>query len=422
MIPRVLVLSNECFSRTSSNGRTLGNFFANWPKEKLAQFFISGIPSSDYCENYFQVSDRQALNALINRKDIGGKVNSESQKIGSVGGIGKGNTKRNALTMLIRECVWETGSWQKSGYWNWIKEFDPQIVLLQAGDCAFMFHLACKTAKKTQAKLVIYNSEGYYFKDFDYFKSTGVGHLLFPLFLSKLKSTIRKGYNQADYAIFNCEALRKDFCREFSVHSDVVYTATDLLDNISTKETNEDFTVTYAGNLGVGRPNSLVDIANTLQKINKDYFLDVYGSIPNDTVKKIFDECCGIRFHGQISYDEVRKKMAESDILIHAEGFDPYYIKDLKYAFSTKIADCLASNRCFLMYAPSSFAETQYLLENRAAYVASTKEELEIVLRQLTNNPETRDKYIENALGLAKKNHSNETSVALFQRILCSLV
>lgn len=422
MLPKVLVISNECFSKNTSNGRTLGNFFVDWPNEHLAQFFISGTPDAEFCKNYFQVSDRQALNALLHKGNKGGRIDAENMKRILPGNSNPKKTKRNALTMLLREFVWQTGRWKKLGYWRWVEEFNPAIVLLQAGDCAFMFNLACRTAKKLGAKLVIYNTEGYYFKDFDYFKGTGIAHKVFPVFLSKLKYAIRKGYRRADYAIFNCETLCQDFCKEFNIPSSVIYTATDLLDVNSDKEPNERFIVTYAGNLGVGRPQSLVDIANVLQEIGENYFLDVYGTIPNDAVRELFENCKGISFHGKVSYDEVKKVMSESDLLVHVEGFDSYYIKDLKYAFSTKIADCLASNRCFLMYAPTSFAGTQYLMDNKAAYVVSSKEKLKEALVKLIDEPELRKKYLSNAQRLAMMNHNKDTSVATFQKILCELV
>jgi glycosyltransferase involved in cell wall biosynthesis len=423
MYPKVLVISNECFSNSTSNGRTLGNFFIGWPKECLAQFFLSGIPEFRFCENYFQISDSQALRSLLGKEVYSGKILEENviRENLFVAYNECRKTARNACTMLARELVWSFVRWGKLGYWEWTAKVQPEIVLLQAGDCAFMFDLALRTAKKHNAKFVIYNTEGYYFKNYDYFKANGIAHFAYPLFRYVLRRSIKIAYRAADYAIFNCDALQEDFSKEFMLKSKVIYTATDSIGHLKEKEIGKGLVVSYAGNLGVGRSQSLVDIANTLHDISSDYYLDVYGTILDEDTKESFNSCKGIRFHGRISYDEVKQVIKNSDILVHAESFDSYYIEDLKYAFSTKIADCLASNRCFLMYAPISFAETRYLLDNQAAYVVTDKSELKETLVNLTENIALRNRYCNKAMEVAKKNHDCNTSIAMFQKILCEL-
>ena len=63
--PRILVISNNSFSKTSSNGRSLGNLFIGWPKDKIAQFCISTTePDYDICDNYYLLTDKSLLNAF----------------------------------------------------------------------------------------------------------------------------------------------------------------------------------------------------------------------------------------------------------------------------------------------------------------------------------------------------------------------
>lgn len=424
--PKVLVFSNNCFSKSDSNGRTLGNFFIGWPKHKLAQFYIQNAePDFRYCRNYYRVTDSQALRSVYSTgKGEIVKPKQETRVIQENNSVdSKKYSKRNALTMLVRDAVWSTKRWRNQNYKDWINDFQPEIILLQAGDCPFMFDLAVETSKEYKAKLVIYNTEGYYFKNFDYFRDMSIMRWLYPLFHRRLNVAIKRAYQQTDYAIFNCDSLNEDFLKEFCVESEVIYTASELRDNnIERKEISDKFIVSYAGNLGVGRSKSLIEIANVLQDISQDYYLDIYGSIPNESVRKTFDECKGIRFHGKISYDEVQMVIQNSDLLIHVESFEPYYKKDLKYAFSTKIADCLVSNRCFLMYAPTDFAETQYLIQNNAAYVVTAPEELSKTLRFIIENSDARTKYLDNALILFHQNHDRESAVRKFQKILCNLI
>ena len=421
MTPKVLVISNECFSKTSSNGRTLGNFFVGWPKECLAQFYLTGKPDSYYCDRYFQVSDRHALNALMGKGSRGGEVAptdavSASSKTPRTGK----KTTRNALTMLGRNAIWSSGAWQKSGYWNWVDAFKPDIVLLQAGDCAFMYDLAVKTAKRQNAKLVIYNSEGYYYKDFDYFRGSGIAHAVYPVFLRQLRKALEEAYAMADCVIYICDELREQYAQDFPGRAVTIFTGSEIRYE-KKKEKNAVFTTVYCGNLGLKRHESLMDIAEVLQSISEDLHIDVYGKAPSNEVAEALNSCKGIRFHGLVPYEKVKQLLRDSDLILYVESFDAFYQEDIKFGFSTKIADSLSSGNCFLLYAPEHFACYQYLKKNEAAYTASSREELASVLGELVSNPDTRLKYRAAALKLAEENHRVEENNQTFQKLLMEL-
>ena len=418
MTPNVLVLSNECFSKTSSNGRTLGNFFLGWPKEHLAQFFLAGTPDGDCCTRYFQVSDRQALNALLGRGGTGGAVSPGPAASHPAAGGKK--IARTALTMLGRNAVWNSGAWRKSGFWDWVDAFGPEIVLLQAGDCAFMCDLAVEAAKRTGARLVIYNSESYYYKDFDYFRGTGLAHSVYPLFQRQFRRALERAYAAADCVVYICDELREQYARDFSVRAETVFTGSEIRYAERARE-NGVFTTVYCGNLGLKRHESLIDIAGALQNISEDLYVDVYGRAPDGEVAGALNACRGIRCHGPVPYERVKELLRDSDLLLYVESFDAFYQEDVKFGFSTKIADSLSSGNCFLLYAPEHFACYQYLRRNQAAYTVSGRQELEAVLRELVAHPAERKRYQAAALALAEKNHRAEKNSRKFQSILRGL-
>ncbi len=421
MVPKILVLSNECFSKMSSNGRTLGNFFKGWPKDKLAQFYISSAnPDFEYCNNYFRVTDGQALSALKSGTSKGCRIKEDKGNINLIINTGK-KRNRNALTMLARNFVWFSGRWKKCGFEEWVSEFRPDIVLLQAGDFAFMYDLAVKITKKFDAKLMIYNSEGFYFKNFDYFRSKGVAKLLYPLFRSQLMASLEKAYRLSKYVFYPCDELKNAYDLTFNVQSEVIYTASDIISMKDYNVNKSSFITSYCGNLGIDRHKGLIEIANILQKVSPNYYVDVYGKIPNEKVKADFDSCKGIRYKGIVSYEEVKNVMAKSDLLVHVESLDPFYQEDLKFAFSTKIADILSSGKCFLIYGSEKMASFKYLKNNDVAFTASNKTSLENVLNHLINYPEDRNRYREKALRIAKLNHDCNKNTARFQTVLKNL-
>lgn len=419
MNKKVLILSNECFSEISSNGRTLGNFFIGWDTKNLAQFFIqNGTPDFKYCDNFFKVTDRDALKSLFLKK-LGGKVKQEIKENKEVGNqvVSSRNIKKTPLTMLIRNFIWKIGLWKKNGFYDWIKEFNPEVVLLQSGDSPFMYDLAYDVSKRFNAKLVIYNSEGYYFKDFDYFRSKGLAHLFYPIFLKVLKSSLERAYKQSSYVFYLCDELKREYNKVFNEKSGVFYTSSEMLPVIK-EEKNKEFIISYCGNLGINRHRSLIEIADAVQEINSNIFINVYGKAPNEQVKKELEECKGIKYHGMVSYEKVQEIMYGSDLLLHTESFDEFYKEDLKFAFSTKIADSLSCGKSFLLYAPKNLACTKYIIENKVAHVATSKDELHNVLFRIINDDEFRKKYIANALAISEKNHRQKNNCLRFQKIL----
>ena len=416
MEPRVLIIGNECLSQSSSNGRTLRNFLVGWPKEKLAQFYIhADAPDFDVCGNYYCVTDGQALQAFLGKGKSGGVVTEASKTEAGQASL-KQSRGRNAKTMLARELIWNSKRWGYKAFAQWVKEFDPQLLLLQAGDCGFMCKLARKLAKKHQIPLVIYNSEGYYFKKFDYFRATGLAHRLYPVFYGQFCRQFRKVMQMAAETIYICEPLQQDYEKEFSHSSHTVYTATGV--TAGEKQPHEGFVASYLGNLGVGRHEPLIEIGNALQKISPELRLHVYGKVPNEQVQAALEGCPGICMKGFVPYEQVVEVLQQSDLLVHGESQDPFYREDLKYGFSTKMADSLASGTCFLLYAAPELACARYLKDRQAAYVVSDGAELEQTLRLLVEDPMARSRYLENAAKTVRENHREEVGIARFQEIL----
>ncbi len=415
---RVLILSNECLSTVTSNGRTLSNFLVGYPKDCLAQFSVQSIqPDFERCDNYFCVTDKDALNACIKGKRVGRKV------VPAPDGTSKSTPpramKRNAWTMLMRDLVWSTGRWKKGGFWSFVEGFRPEVLLLQAGDCAFMFRLARKLAEKYKIPLVIFNSEGYYFKKHDYFVSKGFAHMIYPIFHRHFVKAFRKTMKKASCAVYNCEALRQDYAADFDTPAHLLYTATQVAPRAQ-QAVNSKPRITYLGKMEVGRHRGLIKIANILGEISPELRLDVYGKLPNEEKVEEMKACKYLNLCGFVNYDEVKRIMCDSDILVHPECFEDFYRLDSKYAFSTKIADTLACGTCFFFFAPKEFACTRYLAENNAAFVATDEAQAKKILKMLLEQPEKRALHFENAQRLVATNHQADKNAERFAKILNS--
>lgn len=416
--PKVLIISHNCFSASGSNGRTLNNFFSGYPRENLAQFYIyNEEPTLDICDNYYRVTDKEALLSVIKRKG-GNKIEKKNNKddvhINDVSSYRK--PKKTPLIYLVRELFWTIGGWKKNSE-AWIDDFAPDVVLFQAGDASFLFDLAYRTAKKRGIPLVIYNSESYYFKNKNFLQSSPASDFWYMILHRRFRKSVKKAIGYAASSIYISDSLKKLYDDEFNMPSETIMTSTSLSESCDVIKKSEDIKISYLGNLGVGRYETLISLVEIIREINEEYCIDVYGKASQDIIE-ILEKTPGINYCGFVSYDACVCIMKESTILVHIENFSDFYMEDSKYAFSTKIADSLACGTCLFVYAPREMSVTEYLLGNGAACVACNKNEASEKLKKLLSDPEARKKYELCGIKVAKENHSIDRNRQKFWDVL----
>ena len=177
----------------------------------------------------------------------------------------------------------------------------------------------------------------------------------------------------------------------------------------------------YNVNLRQRFTSTPIPAKKALNKINCNYKLDVYGKVPNDEVEKAFENCEALNYCGLVSYDRVKEIIGESLLVFHTESTDEFYCKDVRHGFSTKIADSLASGTCFVIFAPEMLSCTKYVKENNCGCVITEESELEEKLKEIINNENLRNIYINNALKTVEKNHNSNKNREKFADIINNL-
>ncbi|RGC45098.1 glycosyltransferase [Absiella sp. AM29-15] len=401
---RILVLSNACFSKSDSNGRTLAELFSSLDRKFIAQFFVYGMPDFTICDNYYNVSDFDALRSLIKNKTYGEKINYESLNEGIGLANKKNKRKKTPLNKLLRELVWKYGKWDGDELKKWIDKFKPELIFLFLGDSIFLNRLAMEISEKYQIPIIVYSTENYYFKKYNYISRNF--SIFYKVFYCFLKHSYKKLENYVRIAYLNTPLLAELYQSEFKFPCNYIFSPSkiDFVDN--TKFNQENIVVSYLGNLGLGRHKALIELSEKLNNIYPNLKLDVYGNCPNDLIKLELNSCKYIRYLGFVSYSEVIKIMHTSALLIHVEDSTDYNNNDLKYAFSTKIADSICSGTPLLLYANKNLAETDFLSKHQCAFIATSKEELNNALNKVFDYEE-RKKVIDNAKKIKKLYFSN---------------
>lgn len=419
MFPKILVVSNNSFSKTSSNGRTLGNLFYGWPKDCLAQFCLSSDgPDYETCNNYFCASDRAVLKSLLRFKPVYPDDLTDFKPTAQ-SAISENRILRTPVKSILRHVMWSLGIWRGKRFWQWLDVFSPDIVVLQSGDTAFMHDIALMISRKYQAKLFFFNTEGIYFMKNNYLPHGSLDSLFFPIYRCIYNHSYSRAMHGASYAIYLNDMLKEDNDTVFNIPSEVIYTSSSVRRSLRPFNSQSPVFV-YFGNFGFNRPIVLLQVAKILREINPSFKLHVYGKACTKT-QNLFNSVENIDYHGFVDYDDIINIMDQSDFLFHVESQEDKFSESLKYGFSTKIADCLASGKTFIYFASPNIAGAQYLKRTGAGWVVSCENELKATIVNLLINEKERNKGIERSVIIAKKNHDIKILSQKFQSILQSL-
>lgn len=415
---KLLIISHNCLSKTGSNGRTISNYLGGWPKNKIAQLYLHAEqPDFSVCEDYYCITDASVAKSIINRKAAGSVVKEDSSAETSKETVDSSKAiSKNSLVYLARELAWRSKLWNMKGLNAWLESVKPEVILVQAGDAGFLFEMAIDISNRFSAKVVVYNTEGYYFKRKSYLQENKISTLFYPVLNHSFKKSYKKLVKAAKCEIYNCDLLCNDYEKVLPGKKYVVMNTSEFTEEDLCERKKEQ--IIYAGNLGLYRHKSLIEFADALHKVSPQMVIDVYGKTPDQKVQRELENCTGIRLHGFISYEELKQILRESKYLLHIESFDSFYKEDLKYAFSTKIADSLAVGACLFVYAPDNMAVIQYLKDKYASVLITEQAELETEIGRVLADTSVSKAYAHNGRMLAVQNHNIQTNRNVFQKLL----
>lgn len=403
---RILVVSHNVFSKTENMGKTLVSYFKDFGKKNLAQFYIhSEIPTSDICNNYYRVTDKEMIKSvlgcktgrILNEDDIEPDRKTSRTDSGAEAGLYQRARKRTPIIYLMRNLWWKLGHLNNKRFKLWLDDFNPECVFFVSGDYAFMYDIALKTAKSRNIPLYVSCMDDYYFNNKN--KDEFLGKFQHRLFMKSVNKAM--SYSSAIFCI--CDSMAEDYAKLFGKKCVTIHTAASFSGKLEGTKKRK---ISYIGNLGYNRHLQLADIGHTLKELNLNIdHIDVYSSETREEILKYMTSENGIAFHGSIPSDEVKKVMSESTAVIHTESFDENIKNSVRYSVSTKIADSLMSGTCILAYGPREIASIKYLSDNNAAFCITSKSELKSGLTSFINDTDLRDRIIKKAFELAEKNH-----------------
>ena len=414
-MPKLLLFSHSGFSDTDANGITMKNLLSGFDAAEKAEFYC-GTQSPDFsaAHHYFRVTDTQMIKAFLGKKATHifsfAPENAEGEKRGSGGTrnpkkipVWLKKLKYNFILKWLREYLWMLSPWGHGALKRWLRDMAPEIIVYMVGESIFMDKLVLKTCEETGKPLVLYHGEA--FRIIDLRKRFGLERAYYR----KVQKLYDRLNETASLVIYNSEMLQEDYELRYAPKAKAVVAYNSAACNHTPYQPGNTMNITYFGNLGVGRSDTLLQVAQVLEEIDPALRLDIYGNAMEADADR-FGSRKNIRYHGFIDAAKLHEVVEKSDILLHVESFDGEIIPKLRYAFSTKIAQCLCAGRCFVSFAPEGTASSRYLAQADGAVLISERETLKNCLEKLVNDGDLRQSLACRAVQTGLHNHNMETT------------
>ncbi len=424
MKPRVLIVGTVPYNKKSTS-RAFESYFSGWEKENLTQIFSnSKAPCKGHCGTLFQITDHRMLRRWFDPRVKTGKIfcYDELDDQWADNGLEVGNgviekayrigQKHTPLTHLLRGGLWRKAFWCTRELNEWMDAFKPECVFLAFSDDYFINQIALYAAKRYNIPIISCIGDDYYFNR--HFS-------LNPFYLvykETYRALIRRVLRHPGSAIYISDKIRDKYNSEFGLNGQTVYLTSTIQRKPYSPINIKKPVITYFGNIGMGRNESLSAIASALGRIDPSYKVEVYSNCADPATISVIEKNPNALYMGSIPYANVLKRMGESDITLVVEGFADKDVELSRYSLSTKAADALASGCAIFAFGSSECGVIDYLKSTNAAEVCTDPALLQDALCTLLNDTDRQKKYYDAQILVTQKNHNLQSSCAISQAVI----
>jgi glycosyltransferase involved in cell wall biosynthesis len=417
---KVLVVSHNCFSKVSNNGKTLESIFSGFSKENIGQVFFTEDMNSDFdfCENFFKITDVNVLKSLLKGSSDCGMAlfptkNSLNKAVFKEPKLLKFAKSKMDYMVTFRDFLWSFNSWKSNSFIDWSTEFKPDVIFYVGGNFGFSHNIACFLSKHLKVPLVSYFTDDYLI----YPKNKNV---LDNIQKVRMKKFYAKTVNQSSLCFAIGSFMAKEYSSYFGKEFLPIMNSIVKQDYIPYFQKKE-MKISYFGGLHLNRWKMLVRLGNSLSIGS----LDVYSiERPSKEILLEFEQA-NIKYKGAVEGENLKNAILESDVLLHVESDDSYNRTLTKLSVSTKIPEYLMSGRLVLGFGPEEVASMKVLSDNKIGVVISSSvsdDYLKSELIKLTSDFELRKQIGFQGYDYAIKNFDNKIIAKKFKERIEKLI
>lgn len=418
--PKVLVVG-QYFSYKKGGGISQSNLFQGWDKENIAcvPYNLPDIDGS-VCKKYYRLGDKEIiinypiLYSKIKDKSKGFEV-SENTNDKKDDYCSSPSISRKGFLKKIKNYIVNNLGLYYNAYkitpskqlLKWINDFNPDVIYAQYSTLSTM-RFVSKLTKEIKKPLVVH------FMD-DWIQTVNKPNLLKKYWEGKIEFEFENLLKLATKRLAISGAMSKEYEKRYGYKFQVFHNPIDtnfwLKASKRSWEYHKPFKIMYAGRIGLGILNSLIDIAKAIEIVNRSGNVAVF-QIQSTTydvsiIERLKQFDC-VKFNSIMDYSDIPKKFSSVDALVLPLDFDYKGLKFIKYSMPTKTSEYMITGTPIIIYASAETALAKYASERKWGLVVTNQDvkELSEEIRKLIENLELRENIGKKAQRLAIQLHS----------------
>ncbi|MBZ0183490.1 MAG: glycosyltransferase [Melioribacteraceae bacterium] len=419
--PKVLVVGNT-FHTKSGGGITMSNLFKGWPVNKLAAAtYMMSISEADICQIYYQLGNKEDIRPFIFRlfqkRRKSGEIILDDKSLKKYNSV---NSKESQLYKSIHNLVEKIINFIGLHHYvyrlklsieftEWLMKFNPDIIYAQASNLQLVKFIN-QINDELKIPYVLHIMDNHY-------NTMIIGGILKPYWKAVLKREYLKLLKNSKSRLSISEGMSKIYQQKFGLdflpcHNPVDSDSWLKYSKTNWKE-NTPFTLMYAGRIGIGTEESLIDIAEAVEELvneGLDIRLKIQLNINSFNVPPRLISLKYTQLHNFISYDQLPQVLSRADVLLLPIDFDEKAQRYIKYSMPTKVTEFMITGVPILVYAPEDTAMVNYARVNDWALIVNkkNKSELKRAIIDLYLNEELRKSLGERGRSIALLKHDSK--------------
>lgn len=407
---KILFISNVPLKKENSLGNSLLNLFGDIKEISLASIFTRAGEPDVEITHAFCITEVMLIKNLLKGGNVGKKVHPAGKNtkiqhtVRERSIINFMKARRWTIFFWMQNLVWKIGRWKSTELENYVKEYNPDIILTVLSNSVYLNDLILHVHSLSNTKLVLYAwDNNYSLRRFILSPLRWIKHFID-------RASMRKLASKADLFYVISEIQKKDYEKSFHKTCAVLTKGADFSEPPAFKgQYNTPLQLVFTGNIALNRWKSLKLIADALENINKDGILAqlrIYTATPiTKKMDKALNRGESSFLMGSVPSCEVAGIQEKADVLVHVEALDLKNKLTVRQSFSTKIVDYLKAARPILAVGPKDVASIDHLIRNDCAIVASNGKELEDKLRAILSNESELNRIAQNAYECGRRHH-----------------